>query len=266
MLMQNFLKTRQSVRDFHKRKGLTVQQVQGVKKVVEEVNDRCASHEAKLLFVEDGKKVVNALDGLGGYSGVMIKAPAYLVLLNQDGSEEASLYGAYALEMAITRLDDLGLGSCWVTVKDVDESIKKSFYGGESGTCDYMLAFGPPAAKAPGMEKGFSSRIGISEFVFINDFHKPATIETLESRGMDDLFFYLRYAPSAYNAQPWRFVIEEDRVTLFIEDFKGARSLADAGIMMYYYEVLVASLGVSTDWTVDLEECGKYRQIAYAAL
>ena len=72
----------------------------------------------------------------------------------------------------------------------------------------------------------FSSRLGVEEIVRDKE-GKGLTMDELAQRGLDDLFYYVRFAPSAYNNQPWRFVVEDGRVILLIQDYKDKVTLVD---------------------------------------
>ncbi len=122
----------------------------------------------------------------------------------------------------ITELDKMGIGNCWITVEDVEESIKKEAFGYDQGEVSLLLAIGYPVDETV-REHQFDDRKGIGEFVFLDKLGNKATNEDLEQRGLDEIFAYARFAPSAYNAQPWRFVIVEDLIKLYIEDYKKIR-------------------------------------------
>ena len=54
------------------------------------------------------------------------------------------------------------------------------------------------------------------------------------------MFYYIRFAPSSYNNQPWRFVLKDHKVILLLAySSEEQLNLTDAGIIMYYFESLV---------------------------
>ena len=119
MLMRNFLKTRKSVREF-KAKKLDRRAVQGINALIDGVRDKAAAYDASFTFVENGDKLYKQLEGKGGYAGVMIKAPAYIVLDVDNANADSYLYGAYYMEALITGLLDLGVASCWISLQNVE--------------------------------------------------------------------------------------------------------------------------------------------------
>ena len=263
--MNNFLKNRKSIRDF-KNKSLDIKTLRNITKKCNELEEEGNGGFEFLLF-EDGERIFNSLDGIGGYAGVMIKSPHYIGLNTKDKREETIIYGAYYIEKLITELNNLNVGTCWISLKDVDENIKKDLFGTEGGNIDYLLSIGHPAAKNPFIEEPTSSRIGVEDIVFKNEIGKPIGIEELESRGLDDLFYYIRFAPSSYNRQPWRFVLKDDKVILLLSYSSSEElNLADAGIIMYYFENLTKSIGINNKWKLienhnyEDEKC-KYKYI-----
>lgn len=248
MLMSNFLKDRKSVRDF-KNKKLD-------NKVFEEIKEYCSGLEKEegqdsfeFMFFEDGDRIFKSLKGLGGYAGVMIKSPHYIGLNLKNEKEESIIYGGYYIEKLITKLTNLNVGSCWVIIKDVDLKTKEDLFNIEKGNIDYLLAIGYPIAKNPFVTEPFSSRLGVEDILFKDEIGKPIEVDELESRGLDDLFYYIRFAPSSYNNQPWRFVLKDHKVTLLLAySSKEQLNLTDAGIIMYYFESLIKSMGINNRW------------------
>ncbi|MDO4594525.1 MAG: nitroreductase family protein [Tissierellia bacterium] len=259
MLMNNFLKTRTSTRSF-KNKEIKKDTVKKLYELLKEKSENL--NNCGFLFNNNGDIVFEQLEGVGGYQGLMIKSPAYIALNTFDDNPKSYIEGSYHMEDLITELEELGLASCWISLKDVDETVKKTVFNYNSGKVDYALSIGYPQRNEI-HENSSSDRIGIDKFVFIDDFYTPATIEELELRGLDDLFYYLRFAPSTYNKQPWRFVLDGDIVKLYTEDYSGVENLVDCGIIMYYFKKLAESLAIDTKWDIDPKlEDEKYQYIA----
>ena len=135
---------------------------------------------------------------------------------------------------------------------------KKNALGDKKETINYLLAIGHSKPKNPFANESFSERIGVGELVFNDSIGNPLSSEELENRGLSDLFYYIRFAPSARNKQPWRFLLRENKVILLLEKVEGEElDLIDAGIMMYYFENLAGTIGVNSQWELldgDYEE------------
>lgn len=244
LLLSNFLKTRESIREF-KERGLNAETLDKIREYCNSLGEE----GFQLQLYENGGEIYNSLKGLGGYTGVMVKSPHYIGLNILDDEDESMIYGAYHMEELITKLTELGIGSCWVSIKDVDDNIKKSALNIENGSVDYLIALGYPVAKNPFVTENNSSRLSVEEIVFSNQIGNPIQQRELEARGLDDLFYYIRYAPSSYNRQPWRFVLKDDKVVLLLAySFDQELELVNAGIIMYYFENLAKRIGIHNKW------------------
>lgn len=248
MLMINFLKNRRSIREY-KNKKIGEDTKKQVIKVIDELQEEYGNKHFEFILFEDGDRIFKLLDGLAGYSGVMIESPHYIGIrlnnMNTDSIINSSFYG----EKLMTKLGDLNLGSCWVRVKDVDESVKSNAFGEENKDMDYIIAFGYPKAKNPLIQEPYSSRLSIQEIVFNQKLGQLIDIEELEKRGLDDLFYYVRFAPSNYNKQPWRFILKEDKVVLLLEvEEENKEIFIDGGIIMYYFAELAKTIGINKKW------------------
>src|SRR5699024_1271586 len=124
MLMNTFMQSRKSVRDF-KRKKISTKDITLIQGAINTVNEMSRKHDVVFSFYEDGKSVFEPLVGRGGYRGRMIEAPAYIAMELLNESEEAYIFGAFYMEDLITKLQYFGLGSCWVTLTDVEEGLMK---------------------------------------------------------------------------------------------------------------------------------------------
>ena len=72
----------------------------------------------------------------------------------------------------------------------------------------------------------------------------------LEERGLDDLFYYVKFAPSTKNSQPWRFVLKGTHVELYLKEIDQRVEYMDAGIIMYYFQILASYMGIYNKWTL----------------
>ncbi len=250
LLMNNFLRNRKSVRDF-KDKKMKDEMLGEIKGYCNQLRGEIAKEGFEFLLFEDGERIYKSLEGIGGYAGVMIKSPHYIGLNIKDNRDESLIYGAYFMENLITKLTDLNIGSCWISLKGVDEKTKKDLFQTTDGNIDYLLAIGHPVPKNPFVGDSTSSRIGVEDIVFKDEIGKSMDLGELESRGLDDLFYYIRFAPSSHNKQPWRFILKDDRVVLLLAHSPEEKpNLADAGIIMYYFENLAQAIGIDNRWNL----------------
>lgn len=249
MIMANFLKTRKSVRDF-KKKEVDPEKLDDLRKILTEiVLEDDLKRKISFKLYENGDFIYDNLKGVGGYSGVMINSPHYISMDLSDSDEKTIINGAYYAEKLISELNKMGLETCWVSVNQLDDELRNKVFGDFTNTIDYILAFGYAKARNPFLQEPFSERLGLEELVYDKVLDKHLDIDELERRGLGDIFFYIRFAPSVKNRQPWRFVLEDNKVELYIKFNEGeSPSFIDAGVIMYYFEQLAIYLGIKNKW------------------
>lgn len=269
MLMQNFLSDRRSVREFRNKKA-SKEMLNDIRKGIEDVLAE-AKHEdvnIGLTLYPEGDNIYKTLKDIGGYSGIMIKSPHYIGLEILDDLECTEIYASYYTEKLISKINAIGLEACWITLTHVDREIRVEAFGEKGRHTQYALSIGYPPRNNPFVRGATpSERMGVDELVFSDTVETPIDMELLDNRSIDDLFYYVRFAPSSRNSQPWRFLLKDNRVKLLMaycsED---DLSLIDAGVMMYYFEEMAKSIGISHKWRLIDGMCeGKLANYKYIA-
>lgn len=250
MVMTNFLQERKSVRDF-KKEGLTAKDLERVQNIIDRGNTNAKAAGISFNFYQNGQVVFDRLDGKAGYAGVMIKAPHYVAMTIEGKEKKDQIKTGYTLEQINTDLVNLDLGTCWITVDNVDQRVKQEAFGEDGKDIDYVIAIGYPKGKKLFEPEKHSARMEVREFVFGQDFSSPADPELLDQLGLFDVFSSVRYAPSHKNAQPWRFLVHDNHVKLYMVTGKeDSRSLVDCGVMMFYFQEMMKTLGVQKEWVL----------------
>ncbi len=212
--------------------------------------------DVKITFIKDGKKFYDEISGKAGYFGKMIEAPHYILISSKkfDGYIENS---GYIMENMRLEAWNIGLGTCWLSIGNEGELLE---------TLNLDKEFTPVALAAIGYQyKGLfkidtsskSSRLGIEELVFDKQWGQQCTSELLESRGVSNILYYARFAPSWGNQQPWRFVLDDNKIVLTIVD-KDLSQHLDAGIIMLYLEKTAHEEGITGKWVLDVSDVSKY--------
>ena len=260
--MMDFLQKRKSVRNF-KSAGVPKEELEKIRTHCKELEKEIG--DVKFIIVENGEIVQKALKGKAGYSGVMIDAPHYLGLGIDKDDNRTMLAIGYIIEKINTMIVEEGYDTCWITIDRVDENTRKDVFGEIGSSLKYLIAIGQ------GKEKKFfeiekaSVRYPLNEIVYKDDLSNPVTIDYLEERGLLDILYSIRYAPSHKNLQPWRFVISGSDVVLYMkkssEDFENKRSLVDMGVVMMYFEEMAKSYNINNKWEVVMEDEGEYLKI-----
>lgn len=248
MLFTNFLEERQSIRDY-KDKMVDKESMSKLKDYISEIRKECKNNKIDFILFEDGKKVYNKLNGIGGYTGVMVRSPHYIGLCISDRSQDTIIKSAYNMEKLLAKIHNLGLGNCWINLFEVPENIKKELFDDDRYFMDYLVAIGYPK-KMKSKSKPNSFRLPINDIVYFKEWGNKIDLDILEQRGLLDLFHYIRYAPSNKNNQPWRFIIKDDKILLGILDPDIIENLTDAGIVMYYFEELGKRIGINNKWNI----------------
>ncbi len=266
MNMNNFLKSRRSVRDF-KNKKVELPVLESILRMLEELELEEASGSLNFKLYEYGEHIFEGLKGKAGYSGVMIQSPHYIALELKNKEEHTIIYGAYFMEKLISKLNEKGLDTCWISLTEVNQQTKNEIFGETKGEVANLLAFGYSKRRNPFTAEPFSERISVEELVFNGKIPVRGDIDKLEAKGLMDLFYYVRFAPSTKNLQPWRFLLEDHTVKLLLQYAEGEKPLLlDAGIIMYYFEALANMQGIKSKWNfidgVHKEENCNYKYIA----
>lgn len=256
MQFNKYLDERRSVRDYKESK-INKNDLNELMNTAKEIEKEHGNNNIEFLLFEDGEKIYEVLDGIGGYVGVMIRSPHYVGLKIIEDNNESYIRGAYSMELLITRAYEMGLGTCWISINSLSEEDKVKLLGDNSEGIDYLVSIGYPKDRKPFQEVSTSSRLAIEDIVFLNDWNNGADIDELERRGLKDLFYYARFSPSARNIQPWRFLLKDEAVYLAILNPLSKESLTDGGIMMYYFKGLAHDRGITGNWDIYLDDSEK---------
>lgn len=286
MKMLKVMEKRRSVREY-KDKMVTMEELDQLMRILEAPLKLEEEQSVELLFLEDGDMVHDALQGVAGYHGVMIKAPHYFAVLAEKKGHYLSDAG-YLAEWFVLNATKLNLGTCWIETLDKSDAVKPLINLEDGRFLVALIAIGHPKAEhrvanifegkpaatmSPYTEAGYSdkyiayaeepvsARMSVEELVYLKKWGQNASVATLESYGLIEAFYYMHLAPSWGNLQPWRFVVEGQRILLAISKenpFKEnindeALAAVEGGIAMLYFQVAMHDLGLPGTWTLDVE-------------
>lgn len=165
----------------------------------------------------------------------------------------------YAMEYLILRLTEIGLGTCWLGGTFSRSDFVKA---AELGTDTVVACVTPVGIAASKTLKerfirfgaGAENRKLFGELFFDGAFDMPLT----ESKaGVYRLpLDMVRIAPSASNRQPWRILINEHGVHLFLKRTPGYQKITssvdlqriDIGIAMAHFELGCFEAGIEGEW------------------
>ena len=130
------------------------------------------------------------------------------------------------------------------------------FKGKGKNSISKITDAGYPNIDIETVEKNSSWRLAIGDIVYIDEFGKRGDYKCLEARGLSEIFYYARLAPSWGNRQPWKFVVKRDGIELYMrkDEMKEQTIKLEAGVMMLYFELASHELGVPGKWKLNQEQ------------
>jgi nitroreductase len=213
-----------------------------------------------------------AMTGLVGSYGKILNPPMYLVGIVEHGEHDQECLG-FVMERAIIECTRKTLGTCWI-----GGFFKRSKMEGlvKLSPDERIVAVTPvgTAAKRRFIERsmrtvgGLDQRQPLSERVFADRWEQPADSVLAANAKLKELFEIARWVPSASNKQPCHYIIEKDRISLFVRqsligkypkwamsdraedlNFQGV----DAGIAMCHVHLAAKELDIPGQWTFDFD-------------
>lgn len=174
-----------------------------------------------------------------------------------DGANAA--FG-YVLERIMIEAWEAGMGSIWLAGTIRREQFEAAINLRPDEFMPAAAAFGYASSDFSNYEKRARKRTGgdfrrdFEEVFFDGNFETPLTREA--SGDLETPLEMVRKAPSGSNLQPWRLVVDGNRVHFFeswmdgIENEKwGDIQKCDLGIAMYHFEAAAEELGITGAWS-----------------
>jgi len=209
-----------------------------------------------------------------------------LIFLSEDKKHYIENVG-YAAQNVMLKAFELGVGSCWITIKD-GEAIKEKLNLKTDKKLAALIALGfddnknkvlyentseynPSHAEVKIVEDNVSERMRVSDVVYLNKWGENVDSDELARLGLLEAFFYARLAPSTKNRQPWRFIYDNGTVVLALrkdENVNEYEQKVDTGIVMLYFKLMVDSTLFNLEWKFgkpdkDYEIPSDYEIVAY---
>ncbi|MCI8466074.1 MAG: nitroreductase [Lachnospiraceae bacterium] len=150
--------------------------------------------------IKHSVELFNAMDGEARIKGLFhVKAPYYMVFFSEPG-EYAALNAGYLLEQIVLYMTSRGVGTCYQGMA------KTVGLQGPAGMDPVMVvAFGYADEKLH-RESFRAKRLPLKELCVFKEDSTEETRLMLQAA---------RLAPSAFNRQPWRFIVYQNRIHVF---------------------------------------------------
>ncbi len=177
-----------------------------------------------------------------------------------ENSKDGLIDLGHSMEAIVIDLTSRGIGTCWMVSTFKRSAFDDKIDLQEGQILAAIIAYGYPSRKPSIFDRlaKFSSksdqRLPFNNLFFMNDFSNP--IYEGECYHARPCLEAVRAAPSGYNKQPWRIVVEEGRLHLYIERVHAYASkrlgfdmqYLDIGIAMSHMEAICGKDG---HWTFD---------------
>ena len=240
---------------------------------------------ALLIFGADARE---KLEGTAGYERFLIGAPNYLVLLSEK-HPLAGLNAGYMMQDLSLKLQDMELGSCWITFTD-SESVKKALSIDSRMDVSAILSFchSKPARRRPRINILSMSNVDIlakrrymdpkrsvGDLVFLEEWGNTCKVGDYMGFFDDMLweaFYAVSQAPSYLNRQAYGFLIRDGKL-FFVErpDSYNTRLDADLslGAALLHFDAVAEKWTGKVKWNFQPKDVvlpEGYRAVAVCAL
>jgi nitroreductase len=211
----------------------------------------------RIALISGVEAVNDILTFMIGSYGLVHGAPHLLVGVMEEDSAEARIDLGYVLEQVVLEATRLDLGTCWITgtydadragnalgltSDEVAAAVCTLGYRAEEGLGDLHTRL------IRGLARGHK-RKPLNEIVFSRSWATPWSPQDVDP-ALADTLEYARLAPSAGNGQPWRFVLDGNRLALALM----RPSFIDAGIVMSHVTVAATVTGIGGGWELRLRD------------
>lgn len=249
---------RRSVRRYE-RKPLDEVTLEKVRGIISGVKPLIPENRFEVLMRDEvvGEDLVTVLGGYGQFYTPPHSLAPYML-----GEEYVLEDLGYCTEQIAVQLAALGIGSCYIGALKREGEVRVRFGLPKGARIGAFLVFGRPATAAGGrtfntlmrLALGGHKRLPVERLFFQDTFDNPATPPS----EISPLIEAARSAPSAVNAQPWRFLWRDGRLYLFVtrNNPKYARAgsqeyrLYDGGICMANVTLAMEALGMEGRWVM----------------
>lgn len=211
----------------------------------------------RIALISGKDAVKQVLTFMIGSYGLVQNAPHLLAGVLPEESEVARVDLGYVLEHVILEATRLDLGTCWITGSyDADRAEDAvELVPGEVAAA--VCALGYPTEEGLGRLHtqvvrrlaGGHKRKPLTEIVFSEHWGEDWSASSADP-ALVTVLNHARLAPSAHNAQPWRFILRPDGLTLAVVK----PMFIDAGIVMSHITLAAAALERQGAWELHLRD------------
>ncbi len=226
---------RRSVRRYE-RTPLEAEVLQRVRDLVAAIQPLVAENVWRVRYADElAREDLSAL--LGAYGGIL--TPPHALVPYLVGERQPLVDLGYRAEQLAVGLQALGLASCFVGTLTREAPLLARLQLPAGAQIGALLVYGRESRSRLGQGvnramrafAGATNKLPLQQLCYLESFERPGS----PPEGMLPLLEAGRRAPSAVNAQPWRFLWREDVLHLFVQRHN-ARYGAGAGQAYRYYD------------------------------
>ena len=191
-----------------------------------------------IKIIDDDFLKKNEIKRIGTY-GVITGNPSYFFASTKKENNKNELVGyGYILQKAVLELTNLGLGTCWLGADFNKKLLKEAFEIKNDEYIPAVISFGLPKEKENPLQRAMrkSGKRKDFEKLFFEDGDKPLKEESLKK--YKEVLECVRIAPSSINNQPWRLIIDDNKIHFFMySKIKYNFLYLDMGIAMCHFDL-----------------------------
>lgn len=219
----------------------------------EHVSD-VATRVALISGVNEVKRVLTFM--IGSY-GLVQNARHLLAGIIPEDSEAARVDLGYVLEQVVLEATRLDLGTCWITGSYNAERAEDALALAPGEVAAAVCALGYPTEEGLGRLHtqlirrlaGGHKRKPLTDIVFSERWGEAWSPDDADP-ALVTMLKHARLAPSAHNAQPWRFILRADGLALAVVK----PMFIDAGIVMSHVSLAAEATERQGQWELHLRD------------
>lgn len=250
MSIAETIKERRSVRTFD---GRIVEP-----KVLQDILEYARKAENPYGQVIEWKILSSKNDGVS--SAVIVGTDTFIAGKMKRAAHAEEAFG-YSFEKVVLYAESIGIGTTWIAGTMTRAAFEKAIGLGDDEVMPCVSPLGYPAKKMSVRETMMragikaDTRLGFSELFFDGSFDKPLASENAGE--IKQALELLRLSPSAVNKQPWRAVIDGDRVHFYEKHSRGYvtngwdTQKIDMGIALYHFICGIEEIGRKAELLID---------------
>jgi nitroreductase len=216
--MIQVIKHRHSVRTFEKQE-ISIEDQKTIRKLIEEIEKEPGpfGHQVRLYFLLNKDAHSPEAKKVGMY-GYVKNVPAFVTGSTKNSFEGLIDFG-FVFERLILEIAKRGFGTVWLSGDFDNEDLEN--FARKGDVVPVMAPVGYPAYKKSlrerflRMKQEASDRKSFEDLFFDQSFETPLPKEN-QSHRFYEILKLVQLAPSALNKQPWRVLVKENALHLYL--------------------------------------------------